>query len=461
MTKVLTIKNLIHKDEKRYFSLALIVSIIIYASLLFYIEGLAVLLFLTAISLFSNGLMIARIRTNGVRLSTNQFSAVYKKVTELCNFMEIQSIPEIYVIESGGILNAFAAKSFRKNIVILYSDIFDLINSENNDELSFIIAHELAHIKRRHVAKQLFILPAMWIPSLGNAYLRACEYTSDRIAAYYVNNSEASMNALTILAIGKTLFNKVNRNEYLLQGSNAKGLLNKIAEKSSTHPSLPKRIYEIKYYFENNFNPVEKRSKKAILSSAMVVLVVGILAFIVIRYNNDIMLAADNFLSDTFMEEDVTAITEAVAEGDVEKVKELLNYGIYPDVQDMDGWTPLMWAAQDGNVEMINTLIEAGADPNIADYYEETALIKAIYSNNIEAINLLILSGADQNMVDSSGWTPLMYAATNGIIEPVKALLDAGANPELKDINNFSAFLYAKKYGYNEIADLLKSNKGQ
>lgn len=455
MTKELSLKNLIHKDEKRYFSVALIVSIIIYVSLLFYLEGLGVLLLLTAISLFSNGLMIARIRTNGVRLSANQFPEVYNKVVELCNSMEIQSIPEVYVIESGGILNAFAAKSLRKNIVILYSDIFDLINTENNDELSFIIAHELAHIKRRHVAKHLFILPAMWIPSLGNAYLRACEYTSDRIAAYYINNSEASMNALTILAIGKTLFNKVNRDEYLLQHSKNKGLLNKLAEKSSTHPSLPKRIYEIKNYFENNFNPIEKNFKK-ILSSSMIVLVVGIIAFIVIKYNNNIMMAADNFLSDTLAEEDATAITEAVAESDVERVNELLNDGMYADVQDMDGWTPLMWAAQDGDVEIMNVLIQAGADPNMVDYYEETALIRAIYSQNAEAINLLLLSGADPNMADSSGWTPLMYAAANGVIEPVEALLNGGADPELKDANNFSAFLYAKKYGYNDIADLLK-----
>ncbi|WP_019227001.1 M48 family metallopeptidase [Sedimentibacter sp. B4] len=455
MTKELSLKNLIHKDEKRYFTVALIVSIIIYVSLLFYLEGLGVLLLLTAISLFSNGLMIARIRTNGVRLSANQFPEVYNKVVELCNSMEIQSIPEVYVIESGGILNAFAAKSFRKNIVILYSDIFDLINTENNDELSFIIAHELAHIKRRHVAKHLFILPAMWIPSLGNAYLRACEYTSDRIAAYYINNSEASMNALTILAIGKTLFNKVNRDEYLLQHSKNKGFLNKVAEKSSTHPSLPKRIYEIKNYFENNFNPIEKNFKK-ILSSSMLVLVVGIIAFIVIKYNNNIMMAADNFLSDTLVEEDATAITEAVAESDVERVNELLNDGMYADVQDMDGWTPLMWAAQDGDVEIMNILIRAGADPNMVDYYEETALIRAIYSQNVEAINLLLLSGADPNMADSSGWTPLMFAAANGVIEPVEALLNGGADPELKDANNFSAFLYAKKYGYNDIADLLK-----
>ncbi len=80
------------------------------------------------------------------------------------------------------------------------------------------------------------------------------------------------MNALTILAIGKTLFNKVNRDEYLLQHSKNKGLFNKLAEKSSTHPSLPKRIYEIKNYLRIILIPL-KRIYKKILSSSMIVLV--------------------------------------------------------------------------------------------------------------------------------------------------------------------------------------------
>lgn len=457
MTKEVTLKNLIHKDEKRYFIMALAVSIIIYMVLIFYIAELAVLLLLTAFSLISSSIALAQIRTNGIRLSANQFPEVYEKVIELCNKMEIKNIPEVYVIESGGLLNAFASKSFKKNIVVLYSDIFDLINSESQDELSFIIAHELAHVKRRHVAKQFFILPAMWIPSLGRGYSRACEYTSDRIAAYYINNLEASVNALTILAIGKTLYKKVNINEYLEQKNKDKGLFNKIAKKTSTHPSLPNRIAEIKYGFENNFNYAKKNSKKAILSSAVVVILLGVLAVVGVKFRNDIMMLTDNFLSQSFSSSEATLISEAVAEGNVERVKELLNDGIYIDIQDMDGWTPLMWAAQDGNVEIINILIEAGADPNMIDYYEETALIKAIYSNNIEAINALISQGADPNTTDSSGWTPLMYAATNGEIEPVKVLLEAGANPDSKDMDNFSAFLHAKKYGFDEIADLIKS----
>lgn len=460
MTKEVTLKNLIHKDEKRYFGLALIVSIIIYVSLIFYIEELGVFLFFMTLSLIANFLMLAQIRTNGIRLSSNQFPEVYEKLIELCNKMGIKIIPEVYVIESGGILNAFASKFFRKNIVVLYSDIFDLINSENQDELSFIIAHELAHVKRRHVIKQLFILPAMWIPSLGKAYSRACEYTSDRIAAYYINNAEASINALTILAIGKTLYNKVNRNEYLEQKNRDKGLFNKLAEKISTHPSLPNRIIEIKNGFENNFNSDKKRSKKAILSSAMIVIVIGALAFTGIKYKSDIVSIADSFFAETFAlseTDDALAITEAVAEGNVEKVQELLSSGIYVDIQDTDAWTPLMWAAQDGNVEMINILIEAGADVNITDYYGESALIKAIYSNNIETINALISQGADPNMTDMSGMTPLMYAAKNGEIEPVKAILNAGANPDVRDMSNYTAFLHAKKQGFDEIADLIKS----
>ena len=53
-------------------------------------------------------------------------------------------VPEFYVIESAGALNAFATRFFQRNMVVLYSDVFNLINSVDNEELYFIIAHELA-----------------------------------------------------------------------------------------------------------------------------------------------------------------------------------------------------------------------------------------------------------------------------------------------------------------------------
>ena len=138
--------------------------------------------------------------------------------------MELTHVPDIYIVESGGKLNAFATRFFGRNMVVIYSEIFELYKNEGEDELSFVIAHELAHIKRRHISKMMFILPAMWIPGLGELYLRACEYTCDRYAAFYVGNTKAAQNSLTILAVGKGLYHDVNRIAYLDQMMYERGI---------------------------------------------------------------------------------------------------------------------------------------------------------------------------------------------------------------------------------------------
>lgn len=452
-------KSLIHKEEKHYFIFALIVSIISYILLIVSVAGIGFYAFLTALSLFLNRLMIAQIRVNGVRLSSQQFPEIFEKVIELCSKMEIKKVPDVYVIESGGTLNAFATKFLKRNMVVLYSDVFDLINSDGDDELSFIIAHELAHIKRNHITKQFLILPAMWVPLLGEAYSRACEYTCDRIAANYIQNKEAAMNGLTMLAIGKSLFKKVNRSEYLIQASSEKGFYVWIAEKISTHPPLPKRINEIQNYFSGLVNPIRKNNFKWALVG-MIIVIIAVIGFVAVGTSlgnvDEVMNFANSFLEDINSDDDSLLMTNAVLENDINKVQELLDSGINPDIQDFDGWTPLMWAAQDNNVTMINLLIEAGADPNLQDYYEETALIQAVYQDNVEAINALITLGADPNMTDSTGYTPLMLASSYGTMESAKALLQSGADPNIEDSNNYTAFLYAKKSSYNEIADLIK-----
>lgn len=449
-------KYLIHKNEKNYFILALIVSIIGYALLAFSIVGFIFILFFAGLSSFFHGLMMAQIRINGVRLNSNQFPEVFEKVKELCKAMEIPKVPDVYVIESGGALNAFATKFFGKNIVVLYSEVFDLINSEDSEELSFIIAHELAHIKRNHIIKQVLILPAMWIPLLGEAYSRACEYTCDRMAANYINNREAAMNGLTMLAIGKSLFKKVNHNEYMIQSTQEKGFFVWFAEKVSTHPPLPKRINEIQVFFGDSSSIPFKSTKKVTWATVGVILTIFTFTSIGFLYADRIKVAATSFLTDSLSGDETAAIVQAVLEGDIGKVKQQLESGINPDIQDIDGWTPLMWAAQDNNVDMVRLLITAGADPNMQDSYEETALIKAISQSNVEAIKALIEEGADLNLADSYGWTPLMSAATYGDIEVVRLLLEADANPNSKDEDNFTAFLHAKKAGYNDVADLIK-----
>ncbi|WP_183192589.1 M48 family metallopeptidase [Brevibacillus fluminis] len=242
-------KLLLHRNEKSYFTICAIVSVIGYLYLIISIVGIAVLAVLFLLPLFYHAISMATIRKNGVRLTARQFPEVYERTKDLAVRMGLTVMPDVYVLESGGQLNAFATRFFGRNMVVLYSDMFDLINSGANDELDYVIAHELAHIKRNHIGKHLFILPAMWIPFVGEAYSRACEYTCDRMAAYYTGNPEAAINGLTILAIGKALYRQVDREEYLHQTQQERGFFVWLAEKLSTHPALPNRMQEIHFLF--------------------------------------------------------------------------------------------------------------------------------------------------------------------------------------------------------------------
>ena len=165
------LKNqLVHHKEGIYFALTLLFSILTYVALLFSIIGIAMIIALMLISYFFHAISMASIRRNGVRLSERQFPELYQKAVKLAGDMEIEKMPSVYVLESMGTLNAFATRFFGKNMVVVYSEIFDLSEEEREEELLFVLAHEFAHIKRRHVMVHLLLLPAMFIPFLGEAY---------------------------------------------------------------------------------------------------------------------------------------------------------------------------------------------------------------------------------------------------------------------------------------------------
>ncbi|WP_079911148.1 M48 family metallopeptidase [Paenibacillus sp. 32352] len=237
--------RLVHENETALFIICVCVSVFIYLSLIFSMIGIPYLIIGLIVSLILHGLLVAGIRSSGVKLSPNQFPVVHEKVQELCRQMGIAKVPDVFVVQSGGVLNAFATRFLGRNFVILYSDIFELIEQGNDEELTFVIAHELAHIQRKHINKHMLIWPAMWVPFLGKAYSRSCEFTCDRIATAYTGNANAAVRALTILAIGKQLFNRVNINEYVEQGARERGFFIAWYELMSTHPPLPKRINEI------------------------------------------------------------------------------------------------------------------------------------------------------------------------------------------------------------------------
>lgn len=459
----LTPKDLIYRKEKVYFWVVLFFSIISYVLFSVSIIGLPIIIGLFFLSFLLHGIMIGQIRTNAVKLSPAQFSTIYNKVEELCQKMELKKVPDVYVMQSGGVLNAFATRFFGKNMVVVYSEIFDLIEEGYEEELHFILAHELAHIKRNHLGKMAFILPSMWIPGVAEMYLRACEYTCDRYAAYYSGNPGDSKNSLMMMAIGKKVFFRANQVEYMNQINQEKGFFVWLSEILSTHPPLPKRIHAIQTYFSGT-EPIilSKRSKSNWVFGSVALLVFGILVG-GIYYGLEAIESFDPFadVEEEAMEiDDTPPIIQATINGDMEKVKKLAKDVKDMDVEDYTGYTAMDWSIKAGNAEMVKILLENGADPNNETSYGMTPLMTAAEKGKTEIVKLLHSAGSDVDYQDvNGGMTPLIYAALGENEDTVKVLLALGADPNLKDYSNMTPYMHAIDTGYENIAKLLEPKK--
>lgn len=189
---------------------------------------------------FRFGLLIGHLKGNAIKLSKNQFPDIHQVVVKQSELLGLSSIPSVYILQSGGVLNAFAARFLGRNYIVLYSEIVESAYEQDKAILEFIIGHELGHIKQNHMMKNFLLLPSYLIPFLGSAYSRACEYTCDNIGHALCPSGAKS--GLLVLASGKTIYKKVNLNEFLKQDYSEDGFWKWFAEKVSSHPNLTKRL---------------------------------------------------------------------------------------------------------------------------------------------------------------------------------------------------------------------------
>lgn len=246
----------VHKKETVYFIISLVASLFLYFYIVSLIYGLFnssfdqgkafvfMILFYAAMFavyfFFRFGVLIGHLRGNAIKVSKNQFPDIYNIVYNQAYSLGMNSIPDVYIMQSGGALNAFAARFMGNNYIVLYSEIVESAYEQDKNILEFIIAHELGHIKRNHMVKRLLLLPSLIIPFLGAAYSRACEYTCDGIG--YALAPNGVKGGLLILGSGRSIYKKVNVDEYLHQGKTADGFWVWFAEKVSSHPNLTNRL---------------------------------------------------------------------------------------------------------------------------------------------------------------------------------------------------------------------------
>lgn len=412
--------NLTSDKETIYFILSVIFSIFIYIIAAVSIIGIAIALGLLAVMLYLNIMMLGSIRGNGIRIHENQFGDVYSRVVTLSNELGLKRVPDVFIVQSEGALNAFATRFFGRDMVVIYSEIFELARQGGEAELDFIIAHELSHIKRRHVWKSILLVPANFIPFLSQAYSRSCEYTCDREAAYYTKNGIAAKRALTILGVGKDLYSEVNEQAYLEQIQSESNVAVWLSEVLSTHPRLPKRIQAVGRYMGVEGTPsyVSNHGKIALgatllFGSMFGVYIVTILLFSVggIVYGSLLPTAFSEGLADaeTFSNIDgQTPLMLAVSESNYEVVDQLILDGEDLEVKDFEGFTALGYAVYIGDIRMAEKLLEAGANPNSQHDYS-SVLVDALYSENYKLAYMLYEYGAAPDLENINGESGFSY----------------------------------------------------
>jgi ankyrin repeat protein len=159
-----------------------------------------------------------------------------------------------------------------------------------------------------------------------------------------------------------------------------------------------------------------------------------------------------------------TLLSRAVQSGNIKLVDKLLSLGASPNTTDGTGDTPLIYAVRNmemlnmlvdkgANVNQpgkngtplaaalrfqsmsaVGYLLSKGADPKVADVQGNTPLhYAAQFAASAQAIKMLVANGALPNVANLEGNTPLHLAARNHISTAVNDLLASGANPNARN----------------------------
>lgn len=231
---------------------------------------------------------IYRILNTGsfIKAEKDTFPDLYKLYLIACKILDLSYVPELYVRWDYSI-NA-EAFGVEKPAITIHSGCIDLLNQE---ELLFILGHELGHIKSGHVLyRQIAEFLPYFANILGNATLgigniltsgldvgfyywyRMSEFSADRCGMLTCQNKQVSMNTLSKMAgIPRKYFSKFNNEIFLRQAQEFEGFdessMNWVAKVMlttyKTHPWTVMRASElVKWTDGNGYNDILNRKTK-------------------------------------------------------------------------------------------------------------------------------------------------------------------------------------------------------
>nr|XP_031297029.1 ankyrin repeat domain-containing protein 39 isoform X2 [Camelus dromedarius] len=127
-------------------------------------------------------------------------------------------------------------------------------------------------------------------------------------------------------------------------------------------------------------------------------------------------------------------IWSAALNGDLGRVKYLIQKAADPSQPDSAGYTALHYASRNGHYAVCQFLLESGAKCNAQTHGGATALHRASYCGHTDIARLLLSHGSNPRLVDDDGMTSLHKAAEKGHTDICSLLLQH--SPALKAVRD-------------------------
>lgn len=201
---------------------------------------------------------------------------LYNLVRTIAETLDIDRLPEIYTQWCYGI-NAYTTGGRDNTLLVIYTGAVDLMT---DPELTYIIGHEMGHIKSGHVIYHVMasmisqILSAMGV--IGKAAIplemslgywnRMSEFTADRAGLLACQDLDAALSAIMKMAgIPKRYFNVANPHVFAEQarefltryGDTANTIIRNISILDDSHPWTVLRASElIKWVEEGGYQAI-------------------------------------------------------------------------------------------------------------------------------------------------------------------------------------------------------------
>lgn len=230
--------------ERTYHVWVVVISVLFWGLIAITIVGLFYAALIGFFLWLGNGLLVAYLRAEAVRVNEKQMPELAACFKSVCAQFGLTQMPALYVLQAGGLLNAFATRHSGRDFVVVYSDLLEALGTDS-PELRFLLGHEIGHIKSRHIVKQILLAPGMFFPLVGPAYRRAWETSCDRYGTFAAQDVNASARALLILCGGKQYGRDLEANVYAGQHYDDRGFFVSLHELTSTYPTLSRRVTEV------------------------------------------------------------------------------------------------------------------------------------------------------------------------------------------------------------------------